>query len=193
MVHLLPHWNWTGEEGTPISVWAYSNAAKVELFLNGHSLGAQSMVPNYHAQWSVPYEPGTLEAKAYDSTGKTIAKDIVETTGAPAAIVLHPSATTLTADGEDASLIEADIVDSAGRIVPTASDEVTFAVAGQGQIAGTGNGNPSDLELNTSPERAAFNGKCMVVVQSVDGAPGNIKLTASAPGLTSASVSIASH
>ena len=32
LVHLLPHWNWAGKEGQPIDVWAYSNAAKVELF-----------------------------------------------------------------------------------------------------------------------------------------------------------------
>ncbi len=39
MVHLLPM-NWTGHRpGEPVSVWAYSNADTVELYLNGKSLG----------------------------------------------------------------------------------------------------------------------------------------------------------
>ncbi|SDJ01506.1 beta-galactosidase [Lentzea albidocapillata subsp. violacea] len=39
MVHLLPM-NWTGHKvGEPVSVWAYSNADTVELYLNGKSLG----------------------------------------------------------------------------------------------------------------------------------------------------------
>jgi beta-galactosidase len=42
MVHLLPM-NWTDyKPGQNVEVWAYSNAKSVELFLNGHSLGAKS-------------------------------------------------------------------------------------------------------------------------------------------------------
>ena len=39
MVHVLPHWNWAGQEGQAIPVMAYTNADEVELFLNGKSLG----------------------------------------------------------------------------------------------------------------------------------------------------------
>jgi beta-galactosidase len=39
MIHILPHWNWTGREGQPIPVVAYTNGDEVELFLNGTSLG----------------------------------------------------------------------------------------------------------------------------------------------------------
>ncbi|WP_354530265.1 glycoside hydrolase family 2 TIM barrel-domain containing protein [Nakamurella sp. UYEF19] len=42
MVHLLPM-NWTDyQPGQPVSVWAYSNADTVELFLNGKSLGVRT-------------------------------------------------------------------------------------------------------------------------------------------------------
>jgi beta-galactosidase len=89
-------------------------------------------------------------------------------------------------------MIEADVVDSQGRIDPTAQNEITFTITGQGQIAGTGDGDPSNHELNNSPMRAAFNGKCMAVIQSLDGTPGSMTLTASSPGLTPASVTITS-
>ncbi len=41
VLHLFPHWNWPGMEGKEIAVWVYSNLDKVELFLNGQSLGSE--------------------------------------------------------------------------------------------------------------------------------------------------------
>ena len=41
MVHLMPHWNWEGSTGN-IRVQAYSNLPRVELVLNGTSLGEKS-------------------------------------------------------------------------------------------------------------------------------------------------------
>jgi beta-galactosidase len=35
VLHLFPHWNWSGREGQEIDVWCYSNLESVELFLNG--------------------------------------------------------------------------------------------------------------------------------------------------------------
>ena len=41
-VHVLPHWTWPGYEGKAIPVLVTTNADKVELFLNGKSLGAKN-------------------------------------------------------------------------------------------------------------------------------------------------------
>ena len=71
IVHLLPHWNWPGKEGQNISVWCYSNCERVDLILNGKSLGEKPMPKYGHLEWQVPYAPGTLEAKAY--TGSSVA------------------------------------------------------------------------------------------------------------------------
>ena len=54
MVHLLPHWNWENRDLASkvedaqgkIPVRAYSNAASVELFLNGQSLGVKKFNKN---------------------------------------------------------------------------------------------------------------------------------------------------
>ena len=59
------------KEGKPIDVWVNTNADNVELFLNGKSLGKKDMPRNSHLQWTVNYEPGTLEAVAYKK-GKKI-------------------------------------------------------------------------------------------------------------------------
>ncbi len=189
IVHVLPHWNWAGKEGQPIDVWAYANAARVELFLNGASLGAKDMPRNGHVNWSVPYAPGTLEARGYDTAGKVTATDKVETAGAPTSLRLSTDRTKLTPDGEDLTMIEVDVLDVQGRLVPTAGDMVSFTVTGAGHVAGVGNGDPSCHEPDQAAQRSAFNGKCLVIVGAGE-RPGPITLTASALGLTSASLKL---
>jgi len=102
VLHLLPHWNWPGKEGQEIRVDAYSNCKQVELFLNGASLGKQTMKLNSKLTWQVKYAPGTLSAKGYDDAGKMIAETKVETTGEPVAIRLtrDPASVAWTAPAE---------------------------------------------------------------------------------------------
>ena len=67
VLHLFPHWNWPGMEGKEIAVWVYSNLDKVELFLNGQSLGAKDVKKDSHVAWNVKYAPGSSKRAA----GKT--------------------------------------------------------------------------------------------------------------------------
>lgn len=190
VVHVLPHWNWPGKEGQNIDVWVQSNADEVELFLNGKSLGKKAMPRYEHLSWSVPYTPGTVEARGY-SGGKLIATDKVETTGAPAAIRLKTTRKNLLADNEDLSPVEVEIIDAKGRVVPDASNLVQFDVEGPGAVVGVGNGDPSDHDPDKATKRKAFNGLCMALV-GAKGDAGKIVLTATAPGLRSASIEITS-
>jgi len=192
MVHLLPHWNWSGKEGQPIDLWCYSNCKEVELFLNGKSLGKKTMEPNGHLEWSVNYEPGTLNAKGFDANGKLIAETKVETTGAPAAIQLSPDRTTISADGEDCSVVNVSVVDEQGRVVPTADNLIHFELSGAGKIIGVGNGDSSSHEADKASERKAFNGWAQVIVQGTQNS-GAIKLTATSEKLKDATVKISSQ
>src|SRR5207253_7081837 len=63
VLHLFPHWNWSGKEGQEIDVWVYSNLDTVELLLNGVSLGTKKVEPYSHVEWKVKYAPGTVEAR----------------------------------------------------------------------------------------------------------------------------------
>ncbi|HEU5072246.1 MAG TPA: beta-galactosidase GalA [Verrucomicrobiae bacterium] len=157
VLHLLPHWNWPGKEGQEIRVDAYSNCKQVELFLNGASLGRQTMKPNSKLTWQVKYAPGTLSAKGYDSVGKLIAETKVETTGEATQIQLTPDRKTIKADGEDVSVFTVSAVDAQGRTVPLAQNKVHFAIEGDGRILGVGNGDPSchepDVYVPSAPSR----------------------------------------
>ena len=189
VLHLLPHWNWPDKEGQDIAVWCYSNCKEVELFLNGRSLGRKAMPQYSHLEWQVKYAPGTLSAVGFDDHGKIMARTKVETTGEPTAIALEPDQTTLTADGDDISLVTARIVDAQGRTVPVASNEVTFKVTGPGELLGVGNGDPDCHESDKGKKRCAFKGLCLAIVQASD-IPGGITIQANSPGLKSATASI---
>jgi beta-galactosidase len=149
VLYISPHWNRQDKKTAEnIEVRAYSNADEVELFLNGNSLGRQSMPNLSHIKWEVPYKPGVLLAKAYKG-GKEFAVRSIETTGKPATIRLVPDRTVISTDGNDVSVITVQVEDEKGRIVPTAGNEITFQLEGPGKIIGVGNGNPSSHE----PER----------------------------------------
>ncbi|HXS68497.1 MAG TPA: beta-galactosidase GalA, partial [Candidatus Polarisedimenticolia bacterium] len=142
VLHLLPHWNWPGREGQEIDVRALSNCEEVELFLNGQSLGRQTMKRNSELKWRVKYAPGVLSAKGFNH-GQVVAETKVETTGEPAAVQLAANRATINADGRDVSVITVSVRDSEGRVVPVASNKIHFALNGPGKIIGVGNGDPS--------------------------------------------------
>ena len=163
VVHIFPHWNWTGKEGDSIKVHCYTNCDEVELFLNGKSLGKQMAEAYKKLIWPTIYKPGKLEAKGYKA-GKLVTRDIVETTTEPAQVVLNSDVNTLKADGCDVAVIKVDIKDNKGRVVPTANNLVKFEIEGAGKIIGTGNGNPTSHEPDKASQRMAFNGYCMEVL-----------------------------
>lgn len=129
VLHLFPHWNWAGREGKPIAVWCYSNLDRVELFVNGRSAGAQTVTRDGHLAWQVPYQPGAIEARGYQA-GRLVLTARRETTGAPAAIRLRPDRARIAADGEDVSVVVAEVVDAQGRVVPYAANQISFVIAG---------------------------------------------------------------
>ncbi len=188
VLHLFPHWNWTGKEGREIAVWCYSNLEKIELFLNGKSLGAKTLKPDSHVAWNVKYAPGFIEARGYRN-GRLVLTARRETTGPAAKIVLNPDRPAIAGDGEDVSVVEVEVTDNQGRMVPIAGNEISFAVSGPGKIIGVGNGDPSSHEADKGTRRRAFNGLCVAIVQSAKQA-GEITVQATSPGLESATATI---
>jgi beta-galactosidase len=196
VVHLFPHWNWNGREGEQIDVWCYSNLDSVELFVNGVSAGSKQVERNSHVEWKVKYAPGVIETRG-SRNGQVVLSDKRETTGAPAGLVLRPDRVKLAADGEDVSVIALEVSDAKGRIVPVASNEVTFKIVGPGRLIGLGNGDPSCHEPDkpASPlggRRSAFNGLCMAFVQALK-QPGAIHVEATSAGLESAVIVVQSE
>jgi beta-galactosidase len=141
-----------------------------------------------HLTWSVPFAPGRLVAKA-SRDGKVVATDQVETAGAPRALRLNPDKKVISADGTSLSYVTVDVVDDRGVTVPGAGNAIDFAVTG-GTLAGLDNGREESAENYKASSRTAFNGKALAIVRST-GRAGPITVTATSPGLRTATTVIA--
>lgn len=163
MIHLLPHWNFSGLEGRVMKVLAYTNAEEAELFLNGKSLGKVAVEKHGHAEWCVPYEKGRLEALAYMG-GKEIARDVKITTGTPSRLALWLDTKDICANGEDVAVFTCAVLDAEGNEIPDASPEVRFSVNSLGRIVATGS-DVSDHTPLASPIRKMRAGRISVAVK----------------------------
>jgi beta-galactosidase len=211
VLHIFPHWNWKGHEGTVISVLCYTNVDTVELFVNGKSWGVKGyafprpgMTTRYgnyparakvlqttadlHLSWDVPYEAGTLKAVGVKD-GKAVSTVEVSTTGEPSRIFLSADRVTLNADGRDVAHITMEIRDNEGRCVPNANHALTLQVHGEGRLLGMDNGDPANHEAYKSAQHRAFNGLCLAIIGTTNRA-GDVEIRASSPDLAQATLTL---
>lgn len=213
-LHVLPTWNKDSIalEGGKAEVVVYSDAAEVDLQLNGQSLGRKKFTEkktgngytyqtvdgkdghqNLYMTWEVPYQEGTLEAIAYDKNGnkieKTQGRSVVKTTGKKANLSAKVDRDKITSDGKDLAYVEVDVTDAEGNIVPNAEDRVTFKVEGNGELVGVDNGSSPDHDSYKANNKRAFSGKVLAIVRATKEA-GSFTVTASADGLKSSKVTV---
>lgn len=184
--------NWNREAGEQVSLYTYTNADEVELFLNGKSLGVKknSEDPKLRARikWdNIAYAPGTLVAVA-KKNGKVVARHQIETTGEAVALKLVPDAENWHADGKDLMHVRIYAVDKKGRRVlnvkdAKAFDKLTFQVKGDANIVAVDNGNIRSDELHIGKkqlektiQRHLFQGSALVILRAGD-KPGKIELS----------------
>ncbi|MGA3051637.1 MAG: glycoside hydrolase family 2 TIM barrel-domain containing protein [Chitinispirillaceae bacterium] len=182
--------NWTNLSGAQ-SVVTYTNCDSVSLYVNTTKVGTEllSNFPSTIMQWTnVSYQSGYIKAIGFKN-GVQAAVDSILTAGAAAKVLLKPDRTTMFADGSDVSCIEVDIVDANDNFVFSADNTIQFSVSGQGRSLGIASGNWNDDSPFKATSRAAYNGKALIVVQSLP-TPGTITVTVSPPGLVSSSVTI---
>jgi hypothetical protein len=179
MVYIANFWTAT----SPTTVQVYSNCQQVALSLNDKPVATQSPdrgTSLRHPPFDFPlgsFTPGTLKADCLIG-GAIKASFTRRTPTAAAAIKLQPEATTLQADASDARLVFISVVDGNGSVVPTDSSAITLSISGPGSLVG-----PTVVSMK--------GGELATWVRSTR-AVGTITLTASAPGLTSASLTLMS-
>ena len=176
--------DWTPKNLKPHTenVEVCSNCRQVELFLNGNSLGKQTMNPDASLRhWHVWFAPGVLRAIAGD--GETpVATNELRTAGKPLKIVLGADGKNLSPAWDDVSIVRASIVDAQGTTIPGAGNWISFKLSGPGVIAAVDNANnagPGRFQTNSCP---AFQGRCAAFIKAA-GPAGKINLTATAAGL----------
>jgi len=189
--HIIGHWNYAA--GVVKNVDVISSGEKVELFLNGKSLGFGQR--SYHFLFTFPkvaWQPGTLRAVSYDTKGQKVSTAEHQTAGPAVALRLVPTTSPagLHADGTDLALVQVEAADAQGRRCPTALNMVSFTLSGPAEWRGGLAQGPDNYILAKSlPVEGGVN---RVLIRTTTQA-GKITLTATAEGLKSATVSLQSQ
>ncbi len=189
-IHIVGHWNYKEDVVKP--VYVVSSAEKVELFLNGKSLGNGQR--DYHFLYTfkdVAFVPGKLEAVGYDKNGKECCRAELQTAGKPEQIKLsviqNPKG--WKADGADMVLLQVEVMDKDGRRCPLANDLIHFDVEGPAEWrGGIAQGKDNYILSKDLPVECGVN---RALIRSLT-TPGTVRITAKADGLQSAEISLSS-
>ena len=166
MTNAMPSWSWTGYEGRKANVEVYARAARVELVLNGHTVGSKTLKNDCLAKFSIPYESGTLEAVSYDAADHEIGRCKLQSAG---------STTRLTLDAEEPTVkpghlcyIRLRYTDENGIIKPLARGSIQVQVRG-GTLVGLGSACPFNKHSYLDSKTDTYYGEALAIVRMGDG------------------------
>lgn len=189
-IHLVGHWNY--KDGVKKDVFVIATGDKVQLLLNGKSLGYGEQSSQFVFTFkNMNYQPGELKAISFDKTGNKLSEESLKTAGEPAAVKLTPivGPAGLKADGADLAFVEVEVVDAKGQRCPTALNMINFNVTGPAEWrGGLAQGPGNYILVKSLPVEGGVN---RVILRSLNQA-GTIKVEASSDGLKSSSVTLTS-
>lgn len=166
MTNAMPSWSWTGCEGRKANVEVYARAARVELVLNGHTVGSKTLKNDCVARFSIPYESGTLEAVSYDAADHEIGRCKLQSAG---------STTRLTLDAEEPAAkprhlcyVRLRYTDENGITKPLARGNIQVQVRG-GTLVGLGSACPFNKHSYLDSETDTYYGEALAIVRMGDG------------------------
>lgn len=166
MTNAMPSWSWTGCEGRKASVEVYARAARVELVLNGHTVGSKTLKNDCLARFSIPYESGTLEAVSYDAADHEIGRYKLQSAG---------GATSLTLDAEEPAAqtghlcyVRLRYTDENGITKPLMRGNIQVQVRG-GTLVGLGSACPFNKHSYLDSETDTYYGEALAIVRMGDG------------------------
>ena len=166
MTNAMPSWSWTGCEGRKASVEVYARAARVELVLNGHTVGSKMLKNDCLAKFSIPYESGTLEAVSYDAADHEIGRCKLQSAG---------GTTRLTLDAEEPTVkpghlcyIRLRYTDENGITKPLVRGNIQVQVRG-GMLVGLGSACPFNKHSYLDSETDTYYGEALAIVRMGDG------------------------
>ncbi|OXU14552.1 glycoside hydrolase family 2 TIM barrel-domain containing protein [Sedimentisphaera salicampi] len=186
--NLTESWNFEGKEKVDLAV--YSNCEKTAIYVNDKKIEEKKLAdfPNGIIKFrGVPYEKGVLRAEGIEN-GKEVCSYELKTTGEPAEIRLTAEDT----PREDGIChIKAEVLDSQGRLVKNAGNEIEFSATGGGEVLSLSNGDLKCLRSFTETESwPAYKGRCLCIVRMEGGEP--LKLKARSEGLNPGEIQVSS-
>lgn len=178
----LPSWSWQGCEGNRAIVEVYTEAATVELLLNGKSLG-KKRVKGGKVVFKTKYHPGTLTAVAYAADGQELCRNELKSASGPLRLAAEPEETAVKAG--DIVYIPVTLVGENGEVERNADCKLTAAVE-NGELLAFGSANPRTEERYDSGSFTTYYGCALAVVRA--GQAGTVTLTVTGENRTAKAV-----
>lgn len=158
-------WSWSGCDGYPARIIVYSDAAKVDILLNGAKIG--TVVPeNNTAVLETTYHPGTLTAIACDSSGNQMMQDTLVTASPRDVLTVIPSVSALQANGQDLCFLDIRLTDEAGIVKASSDRSFTVRVSGEAELAAIGSSDPFSEIPYTGICHKTYYGRGQAVLRS---------------------------
>lgn len=155
-------WSWKNCEGNKAEVEVYADAAKVELLINGKSVGKKK-VKAYKTLFKTKYMPGTLTAIAYDASGNEIGRqELISAEGAEC-ITVRPEENEVKV--EDIVYVPIQIEGQNGIVESNADMGIHVSVEG-GSLLGFGSAVPKTLENYNDGYFHTYYGRALAVVKA---------------------------
>lgn len=111
-----------------------------------------------------------------------MARHELETTGEPVGLLIEAESEAWKADGMDLQYVKVYAVDSKGRKVPTAAEEITFKVSGPARLIAVDNGDHSSDSLFVGNRTVLHKGFAMAVLRA-EKTTGTVQVKVTAAGL----------
>jgi beta-galactosidase len=181
----LASWTWPGAEGQALTVKVMTSGDRVELKLNGVTVGEKMVTPadGMRVVLQATYAPGVLEAVAYRGATE-IGRTRLETAGAPTRLMLTAERSTMRRDRQSLVFVQVKVLDAQGRGSPDAAIPVQLSLQGPAELIGFGSANPLAVGSLQSSRAQTFHGRALAVLRAA-GAAGKIRVVASSDGLES--------
>lgn len=166
MTNAMPSWSWTGCEGRKANVEVYARAARVELVLNGHTVGSKTLKNDCLAKFSIPYESGTLEAVSYDAADHEMGRCKLQSAGGTTRLMLDAEEPTVKPG--HLCYVRLRYTDENGITKPLARGSIQVQVRG-GTLVGLGSACPFNKHSYLDSETDTYYGEALAIVRMVDG------------------------
>lgn len=175
LIYIADYWT---EDSDPY-IKVFSNCEKVTLFVNGRAVATRNPDDGRYSD-NLRYPPFTFRIDKFDPgeikaigfiDGKQVASHTIMTPSTPKKIRLTAACNGVRPEAgeKDVFFVYAAIIDENKRVVPTASDSVTFNIKGPGRLIGQ---NPIAAEA----------GVASILVETT-GAKGRVEIGAEGPAL----------
>lgn len=160
----IPSWSWQNCDGNKAEIDVFADAASVELFINGKSVGKKK-IKEYKAFFKTKYAKGEIKAVAFDENGKEISSSMLKSATGAIKVCVEQEENSST--NKEIAYFNICIAGENGVVESNADRKLKFVVTG-GELLGSGSANPCTKDRYHTGECTTYQGRAQAIVRITD-------------------------